>query len=513
MTKYFVTQTNPLGCESNKARFEVVINPQPSRPQTEGSEVCQNSKITSLNVKSDDGNKLLWYTTVTGGTGSQAIPNVNTSSPGNIQLFVTQVSAKGCESLNSQVSVTIRPSPQPPIAKDKELCQFAETSSIEVNYDQTNSLIWYTSPTSTMGSASQPAFSTLVAGIPLQFYVSQINKLGCESTKSIVNIKVKPKYSPPVVQDKEYCQNTNWPSIDIKPDEGNTLKWYTSDTSSIGSTNNPVLSINTSNPGLTNYFVTQTNPQGCESNKAKFEVRINPQPSRPETEESEVCQNSKITSLKVKVDDGNQMLWYTSVTGGTPNQMIPDISTSMPGFARLWVTQVSKKGCESLNAQVSIIITAQPAIPTLTLLNNLEIRSSAAKNLWFLNNNLLPDSLQTLVPKVSGNYTAVAINRQCRSQPSLPLSFVSTSLLDEELRNFTIQPNPFSDFITINYENTDKTISKIDFFSLTGEVVKSVENLDSRSVIDVTDLSAGIYFLRIQIETFDKRPFFKLIKY
>jgi hypothetical protein len=402
--------------------------------------------------------------------------------------------------------------PNPPVPKDIEVCQFDNVLPTQDSYDVGNTLRWYVSDTSTIGSLLPPQNLTQNVGI-FRYFITQVNSQGGESLMSPVNIRVKPKYNPPDVQDKEYCQNINWPSIVIKPDTGNTLKWYTSDTSSSGSINNPVLSINTFNPGLTSYFVTQTNPEGCESNKAKFEVRINPQPSRPETEESEVCQNTKITSLKVKADDGNQLLWYTTVLGGVANQTIPDISTSMPGFAKLWVTQVSNKGCESLNSQVSITIRPQPAMPTLTLLNNLEIRSSAAKNIWLLNNSLLPDTLQSILPKVSGNYTAIALEKQCQSQPSLALSFISTSFLDEELMNLTFYPNPFSDFITINYENTDKVISKIDFISLTGGVVKSVENLDSRTVIDVTDLSAGIYFLRVQIETTGRRPFFKLIKY
>ena len=68
-----------------------------------------------------------------------------------------------------------------------------------------------------------------------------------------------------------------------------------------------------------------------------------------------------------------------------------------------------------------------------------------------------------------------------------------------------VYPNPARDFVNIA---SDKKISSIEIFSLTGQLIKTVEK-DSKQV-DISELKRGIYLLRLKSEGSDQS--FKIIK-
>jgi hypothetical protein len=60
--------------------------------------------------------------------------------------------------------------------------------------------------------------------------------------------------------------------------------------------------------------------------------------------------------------------------------------------------------------------------------------------------------------------------------------------------NFQIFPNPTKDFIKINSE---KSIQEIYIFDNQGRVLVYENNLESNSVLDLSSLNSGVYFIRI----------------
>jgi hypothetical protein len=55
-------------------------------------------------------------------------------------------------------------------------------------------------------------------------------------------------------------------------------------------------------------------------------------------------------------------------------------------------------------------------------------------------------------------------------------------------------PNPTKDWLTVTYDNLP---AKIQLFNITGSLLKTVEPTAMQSTIDVSDLSAGIYFVKV----------------
>lgn len=71
----------------------------------------------------------------------------------------------------------------------------------------------------------------------------------------------------------------------------------------------------------------------------------------------------------------------------------------------------------------------------------------------------------------------------------------TTSIIEEEDVNLNIYPNPGSDYINIEM---DAQINRVEIIDITGKVVRVIESDINR--INISDLSTGLYSLKIQID-------------
>ena len=72
---------------------------------------------------------------------------------------------------------------------------------------------------------------------------------------------------------------------------------------------------------------------------------------------------------------------------------------------------------------------------------------------------------------------------------------------DFELKNIAIYPNPSTGLFTVSTGN--KAIDKVDVYDVTGKVVLSKNNFsnaNSQTVLDMKNVSNGIYFVKISSE-------------
>lgn len=101
-------------------------------------------------------------------------------------------------------------------------------------------------------------------------------------------------------------------------------------------------------------------------------------------------------------------------------------------------------------------------------------------------------------------------NQQVWQHLSYPSCYVNIvhSIDQLELFDFKIYPNPFSDRIHI--ENNGLQRYRCGMLNLLGHTVKQIQFNNENQTIDLTDLNAGIYFLRI--ESGDNTKTIKMIK-
>ena len=347
---FYVSQTNNA-CESPRAAIVVNVNAIPAAP-TAASPVtyCQNATATPLTAT---GTNLLWYTTPTGGIGTNAAPTPSTTTIGSANYYVSQ-SANGCESPRTLITVTITATTTAPtVTSPVNYCLNATATPLTAT--GTN-LLWYTTATGGTGSSTAPIPLTTTAGTTA-FYVSQTQSCGESPRVSItVNVNAIPT-APAVSSPINYCQNATATALSAT---GNNLLWYTVSTGGTGSSTAPTPA--TTTVGSITFYVSQTN-NACESPRAAIVVNVNAIPAAP-TAASPVtyCQNATATPLTAT---GTNLLWYTTPTGGIGTNAAPTPSTTTIGSANYYVSQ-SANGCESPRTLITVTITATTTAPTVT---------------------------------------------------------------------------------------------------------------------------------------------------
>uniref|UniRef100_UPI0033414E2E Ig-like domain-containing protein n=1 Tax=Flavobacterium sp. TaxID=239 RepID=UPI0033414E2E len=226
---YYVSQTI-LGCEGPRAAIAVTVNATPATPSvTTPVTYCQGSTATALTAS---GTSLLWYASLTGGTGSVTPPTPSTLSAGVTTYYVSQT-VIGCEGQRAPIVVTINPIPAlPTVITPVTYCQGATASALSATG---TGLLWYTAPTGGTGSSVVILPSTSNVG-STTYYVSQTVS-GCKSPRApiVVTVNATPAL-PTVTSPVTYCQNDSATALSAT---GTGLLWYTTPTGGAGSATAP----------------------------------------------------------------------------------------------------------------------------------------------------------------------------------------------------------------------------------------------------------------------------------
>lgn len=295
------------------------------------------------------GVSLKWYTQATGGTGNTSAPTPSTSNAGTTAYYVTQT-INNCESTRAQIDVIVASQATPPTATTSvEYCQGQTASALTANGAN---LKWYTAPFGGTGVTTAPTPSTSAATLTSYFVSQTVN--GCESSRTQINVNVKNRPDiPHTVASLNYCQGQTALQLSAS---GTALLWYNTATGGTGTTGAPIPS--TSTVGTTAYFVSQT-LNGCESNRAEIKVNVGTKTTAPSASNVEYCQGQTASPLAAV---GNDLLWYTSSTGGESNTTAPTPSTASPNILSYFVSQTIS-GCESNRTQIMVTIRSKPSLP------------------------------------------------------------------------------------------------------------------------------------------------------
>ncbi len=205
------------------------------------------------------------------------------------------------------------------------------------------------------GGATTQTISNKLAG---SYTVTVTDSKGCTTTTTVVITQpASPPALPVVTSPVTYCQNAVPSPLSAT---GSNLLWYNVSTGGTGFGTAPTP--NTAISGTTIYYVSQT-LGGCESSRASINVVVNSIPAYP-TVSSPVnyCQYATASQLSAT---GSNLLWYTVPSGGTSFWPAPTPSTTTLGTTTYYVSQ-TVNGCEGARASINVVISAPPAIPTVT---------------------------------------------------------------------------------------------------------------------------------------------------
>jgi gliding motility-associated-like protein len=248
----------------------------------------------------------------------------------------------GCGSPPVEAVISSEGGPAPlPEVTDIQYCMGAVPATLTalgVN------LLWYDNPADMSGSLTAPVPSTATFTTTTYYVTQTIN--GCESGRAIINVTIVPVPQAPVTQNLEYCQGDATTALTAT---GDNLLWYTEPTGGLSFTTVPVPSSQL--PGTYIYYVSQS-LNGCESERANVNVKINLIPDVPET--TAILTYEQFTETQALVASGINLRWYDEELNRLWATPIP--SSASIGSTTYYVSQIDND-CEGPLAKVTVIIT------------------------------------------------------------------------------------------------------------------------------------------------------------
>jgi gliding motility-associated-like protein len=371
----YVSQTIN-GCEGPRATISAIVSTTPNQPTgTTAYQYCQSNTPSILNQLI--GTNILWFNDPTGGTGTNLPPTVSIASVGT-QIFYASQTVNNCTSVRIPINIVVDTTPPTPsITTPYNFCVGATGASITATGV---GLSWYTTATGGTAITTPPVINTTVASNNT-YYVSQ--KIGlCEGPRAAIVVNVNAIPPPPTVTSNtiNYCQNQIAGALTAN---GTNLLWYTQAANGTSSTTAPIPQ--TLNTGSIIYYVSQSAAGGCESNRTAITVNVSATPAAPTaTTNINYCINATAIPLTAA---GNNLLWYTTATGGTGSATAPTPNTTVAGTVLYYVTQTLGT-CESARAAITVNTIAFPAAPTVVSPLNLCPNSPTAP-LTAIGTNLL----------------------------------------------------------------------------------------------------------------------------
>lgn len=289
------------------------------------------------------------YSASAGTSPTQTISNPPVAASGTYTVFASLL---GCNSASATTSVTVNQTPGQPVVAPSFTTYCQKDVAVPLTATGTN-LLWHTSSTGTVGSATAPTPSTSIAGLFFWYVTQTTNYTGisCEGPGAADSVLVKTKPTVPyAVSSIDYCQGDIASRLTAI---GANLLWYTSATGGVGSPVQPIPS--TATPGVFMYYVTQT-INGCESDRFAITVNVKAKPPKPNVAMKEYCQNEFALPLSAS---GTNLMWYRTSSGGVGSPIAPTPITSYADTLFYYVTQTIN-GCQSDRAELLVVVNYTP---------------------------------------------------------------------------------------------------------------------------------------------------------
>ncbi len=265
-----VTQTID-GCVSPRTSISQTIIPAPVKPTATSLLLCRLKESAPVSATALPGHKLNWYgQNETGGTASADAPVIGTSTAIRTSYYVSQTQeSTTCESLRQAVSVVVADSPGPPsVNASQTVCLNTPPVALTAGGD---ALFWTASSGGGLTSPEVAPVPPTSAAATYSYTVVQ--RLGsCVSPASTIVFTVRPLPVAPVVRSLQVaCINDVSFTLSATALTGHKLTWYDDE-----QRKNPQSSVTVSTGAAAtrNWFVTQTDGNGCEGPATPQMARI-----------------------------------------------------------------------------------------------------------------------------------------------------------------------------------------------------------------------------------------------
>ncbi len=296
------------------------------------------------------------------------------------------------------------------------------------------------------------------------------------------------------------CLNDNPTPLKAKANFGEVIKWVEASSNTFVSDSlRPIPSTKT--PGkLTFQCFSQDVVTQCISPLSTIEITINSNPEKPEFDTLFLCKGSSKNSIELRNIEGHTYKWYK-----TENNLIAfsnksvEVSTTNSGQYKFLVSRLNlSTQCESdVNEKIiSIIEVQKPEI--LEILPGLIKTEPPLNTIWYKNNEEIRLKSEPNLKLISpGIYSAAITYKGCISEMSENFYFLISNISAETTNQLKIYPNPIIGNLNIELKTLPSENFYIKIFNSAGELIKSIEKIYNKQVIDLYNLHRGLYFIAV----------------
>jgi len=342
----------------------LTVGSRPSAPSVSiPSPICSGDTPPVLSATPSGGGSLRWYgTNAISGSPTLSAPVATNVAPG-ATYYVSQV-VGGCESERSAIVVSVKSRPSAPATNPVSYCVGQTPSPLSAQVSSGGTLNWYgTNATGGTATATQlPQVSTVGSQT---YYVSQTVN-GCEGPRAGLIVTTNAYPAAPTLTTTTtatYCEGVTPQPLSAT---GQNLRWYGTNATG-GTPSSTPSSVNTNQPGITNYYVTQT-VNNCESARLAIPVEVKDTPNAPATTAApDYCLNqTPVAALVATAASGATLNWYgTNATGGTATSVATVPATNVANTSTYYVSQ-TLNGCEGPRAPIRVLTKPRPLQPGVT---------------------------------------------------------------------------------------------------------------------------------------------------
>jgi hypothetical protein len=163
-------------------------------------------------------------------------------------------------------------------------------------------------------------------------------------------------------------------------------------------------------------------------------------------------------------------------------------------------TLQNASGCDSV---VNLSLTVRPSRKISIAASGVLLIATQgfSKYAWLRGQSIVAgETKYFLAPKQSGTYTALGIDEYLCAYPSNAIDYVYSSILDADAPEFTIYPNPASDFLYVRSSNLHEKNYTIFIYGVDGKLVatQKLKNQNAEDAIDIALLDRGMYVFEIR---------------
>ncbi len=174
----------------------------------------------------------------------------------------------------------------------------------------------------------------------------------------------------------------------------------------------------------------------------------------------------------------------------------------------------NKNGSSVYSLVKSFSIKSAPSIPTISrdVDNNL-VSSSATGNLWFKDGVATTEKEQKYKPSIPGSYSVKVTQDGCTSS-SGNYYYLTTDIFNISSTEYIkLAPNPFINQVNLDFLINGYGKLNVEVISITtGKIMISLKGLTTGTPISMTDLSGGVYLVKLTSPDFKFMHQFKMVK-